>query len=81
MSDFKDFLDKVLGSMRDEEAEQALPVTLILPFKRFTDPEDQHSIDVIPTDELYRCDYAIASLLLANTGIGRVTPTAAACHC
>jgi hypothetical protein len=66
MSDFKDFLDKVLVSIRDEEGEQAPGALFTLLIARTIGFEELEPRDVLSPNELRRCYVAITSHLLAD---------------
>ena len=67
MSDFKDFLDKVLAPVRDDESPKGAPsASLTLLFLKFEDPEAQDPRDILPQCELQRRYAAVMNHLVAD---------------
>lgn len=67
MSDFKDFLDKVLVPVRDDESPKgALPALITLLFLKIEDPEAQDPRDILPPGELQRRYVAVMNHLVAD---------------
>ena len=67
MSDFKEFLDKVLAPVRGEAQDQAAPAAIVLP------PEAKPAV-AVPEDELRRRYLAVAEAVFADALERRVVP-------
>ncbi len=67
MSDFKEFLDKVLAPIRGEAQDEALPAAIIL-------PSEAKAAAAVPEDELRRRYVAVAGAVFADALEHRALP-------